>query len=79
MVNITGICNIRLDFHKNAENRKFTHNADDWVVFYTIECSTKEQGLAIENHIKKMKSKTYIHNLSKYPEMTIKLIQKYSC
>ena len=71
--------NIRLEFHKNAENRKFTHKAMDWEVFFTIECSSKKQGLAIEKHIKNMKSKTYIRNLAKYPEIAMKLIQKYSC
>ena len=71
--------NMRLDFHKNAENRKFTHNSDDWEVFYTIECFSKKQGLSIEKHIKKMKSKTYIENLSKYPEITIKLMVQYTC
>ena len=49
----------------------------DWKVFFTIECSSKKQGLAIEKHIKNMKSKTYIRNLAKYPEIAMKLIQKY--
>jgi putative endonuclease len=53
----------RLAFHKGAENRKFTYNASDWVLFFTINCESKPQGLAIEKHIKSMKSKTYIENL----------------
>jgi putative endonuclease len=32
----------------------------------------------IEEHIKKMKSKVYIQNLKKYPDMVKKLIAKYS-
>ncbi len=32
----------------------------------------------IENHIKKMKSKKYIKDLKKYPEIAQKLIKKYS-
>ena len=67
----------RLDFHKNAENRKFTSNAEDWVIFHTINCSSKSQGLSIESHIKIMKSKIYIQNLINYPEITVKLLDKY--
>lgn len=68
----------RLDFHLNSEEqRKFTHNANDWISFLTIECQTKPQALAIEKHIKRMKSKVYIENLKLYPEITTKLREKY--
>ncbi len=33
---------------------------------------------AIENHIKRMKSRRYIENLIKYPEIGKKLLEKYS-
>ena len=67
----------RLEFHKIAETHKFTYNANDWEIFFKIECESKQQALAIEKHIKQMKSKTYIENLVKYPEITIKLLEKY--
>ena len=67
----------RLQFHQNAETQKFTHNATDWVVFLTIACDSKSQGLGMEKHIKSMKSKIYIQNLKKYPEMVEKLQVKY--
>jgi putative endonuclease len=67
----------RIEFHQNADNRKFTHNATDWVVFLTIDCESKQQGLQIEKHIKSMKSKVYIENLFKYPEMIEKLKIKF--
>ena len=67
----------RMVFHKNSENRKFTHNASDWELFYTIECSLKEQDLKIEKHIKAMKSRIYIENLIKYPEIAEKLKIKF--
>ena len=67
----------RMVFHKNSENRKFTYNASDWELFYTIECSSKEQGLKIEKHIKAMKSKLYIANLIKYPEIAEKMKIKF--
>ncbi len=67
----------RLHFHETAETRKFTYNATDWIVFLTIECESKSQGLGIEKHIKSMKSKVYIYNLKSYPEMIEKLRSKY--
>jgi putative endonuclease len=67
----------RLEFHRQAAQHKFTYNADDWTTFLTIECDCKTQGLAIEKHIKSMKSKVYINNLKIYPEMIEKLKTKY--
>jgi putative endonuclease len=65
-------------FHLNSdEQRKFTHNANDWTTFIKIECQSKTQALPIESHIKKMKSKVYIENLLLYPEITEKLYGKH--
>ena len=68
---------IRKNFHDNALPNKFTAKAKDWTLFLTIECIEKKQALAIERHIKKMKSAVYIRNLKKYPEMKKKLLDKY--
>ncbi len=54
---------------------KFTSKVNDWILFYSIECHTKQQAQNIERHIKRMKSKTYIRNLKKYPEITVKLLE----
>ena len=68
----------RLEFHLNpTETKAFTAKAKDWEVYFNLECKTKSQALAIEQHIKKMKSKIYIENLIRYPEMSAKLIEKY--
>ena len=67
----------RLEFHQTTEKRKFTHNADDWILFFTINCKSKEQALSIEKHVKKMKSRIYIQNLVKHPEIEQKLLLKY--
>ena len=67
----------RLDFYKKAANHKFTSNANDWTVFLKINCESKSQALQIEQHIKNMKSKIYVENLLKYPEMILKLLNKY--
>jgi putative endonuclease len=73
----TADIDIRMDFHVNAENHKYTYNADDWKQVFTLECDNKTQMLAIEKHIKSMKSKVYIQNLIRYPEMTLKLKTQY--
>ncbi len=67
----------RLEFHKNAESHKFTANAHDWELFLRIPCDSKKQALTIEKHIKNMKSKTYIENLIKYPDIILKLKDRY--
>ena len=77
---------------KNFENRllkhqthyfgkeKFTSKADDWEIFLTIDCASEAQARLIEKHFKKMKSKIYISNLKKYPEMiNALLIKKKDC
>jgi|GEM_PF-6261534 len=40
----------RWQYHLNADIHKFTHRADDWKYFLSIECQTKTQALAIEKH-----------------------------
>ena len=72
--------NNRLDFHLNpTESRKFTAKTNDWKLFISIDKLSKNQALNIEKHIKKMKSKIYIQNLLKYPEIIEKIILKYDC
>ncbi|WP_417609904.1 GIY-YIG nuclease family protein [Owenweeksia hongkongensis] len=68
---------VRVEFHQNAETRKFTAKADDWELFFKLICTSEHQALSIEKHIKKMKSSQYIQNLAQYPEMTQKLLSKY--
>ncbi|RDI08549.1 GIY-YIG nuclease family protein [Flavobacterium sp. AG291] len=73
----TSNIDVRMDFHENAENHKYTHKADDWQIVFTLECENKSQMLSIEKHIKSMKSKVYIQNLIQYPEMAAKLKIQY--
>jgi putative endonuclease len=68
----------RFTFHLNDhQSRKYTYKADDWRIVFTIPCSSKNQAMLVEKHIKSMKSKTYIENLMKYPAISEKLKQKY--
>ena len=61
---------------KYYEN-KFTAFTNDWEEFLIIQCDSNKQARLIESHIKRMKSKSYIMNLKKYPEMITKLKDKY--
>ena len=68
---------VRSVFHENPDFRKFTYNADDWLLFLKIGCQAQHQAMGIEKHIKQMKSSVYIRNLKNYPEMVLKLLDKY--
>ena len=68
----------RLLQHINHEfKNSFTKRATDWKEFLLVDQLTYEEARQIESHIKRMKSKIYIQNLKKYPEMLEKLIAKY--
>ena len=68
----------RLKIH-NAGGYKHssTKFATDWDVFYTLKCETRAQAGKIEQHIKRMRNRTYYQNLKKYPKMGKKLLLKY--
>jgi putative endonuclease len=68
-----------MDKHNRSAygKNKFTSKASDWIVYYTIRCSSYGQAVRIEKHIKRMKSRRYLQNLSRYPEMVLKLLDKY--
>ena len=55
----------------------YTKQVSDWVLYHFIDCNDRVQARKIETHIKKMKSKVYIQNLKKHPEITEKLKNKY--
>jgi putative endonuclease len=69
----------RLEMHLTAyyEKKKFTKIADDWKIYWTIECKSIEIAGKIEKHLKNMKSRKYLENLKKYTEIGLKLLQRY--
>ena len=69
----------RLENHlqKRYGKLNFTQKAGDWTLFWSLECISFKQARNIELHLKKMKSKIYIQNLAKYPEIGNKLLKKY--
>jgi len=56
---------------------KFTKAGKPWMLFFKIKCESEINAKEIEKHIKNMKSKKYINDLVKYPDMISKLIEKY--
>ena len=78
----TGSCQdltIRLAEHKEKKyQNSFTSHANDWELFLAVYGLYYLQARKMESHIKKMKSRVYIENLKKYPEMLEKLKGKYS-
>ena len=68
----------RLDQHNSTfYDKSFTKNGIPWELYFELECKSKKQAIQIENHIKKMKSRLYIQNLKRYPEISIKLLNEY--
>jgi putative endonuclease len=70
---------VRLHYHQIKEfENSFTSKYHDWELFYSIEGISAGTATKIESHIKRMKSRKYIEDLKKYPEMAQKLIARYS-
>jgi putative endonuclease len=79
----TGFTTVTLEERLNRHNSKYYHNkytarANDWELYFSIECLSEIQARLIESHIKRMKSTKYIQNLKQYPEMAQALLLKYS-
>ncbi len=77
----TGSC---LDLQKRLEEHRkgkyagsFTSKSNDWELFHSIGELGYDQSRKIESHIKRMKSRRYIENLKKYPELALKLRKRY--
>ena len=78
----TGSCvdlGVRMQQHiHKTYSDSYTKKASDWELYFYIENLEYRQAREIESHIKSMKSRKYIENLKKYPEMVFKLVEKYS-
>ena len=67
----------RMNDHLQKKRESFTSRVNDWIVYFKMEDLEYEQSRLIEGHIKKVKSRIYIENLMKYPEICIKLLALY--
>ena len=68
----------RIKFHNTGVFKNaYTSKAHDWVLVFFIPCTSKNQAIAIEKHIKRMKSHKYIMDLIKFPDISKRLIEQY--
>ena len=68
----------RLSQHNSAFfEGSSTKKGIPWLLFFSLECCSRSQSIAIESHIKKMKSRKYYQSLVKYPEIAEKLIKRF--
>jgi putative endonuclease len=67
----------RIKLHNSGSfgYKSYTFCASDWILFLIIPCSRIEQAIFIESKIKRMKSRKYIENLKKYPEIVDKILK----
>ena len=70
---------VRLAQHNEGVHpRAATKRGIPWKIVLVMECDSRLQARRIETHIKRMKSRTYIENLLRYPEMRDKLRRRYA-
>ncbi|WP_221418107.1 GIY-YIG nuclease family protein, partial [Fulvivirga kasyanovii] len=67
----------RQDYHNSEANVIWTSKGKPWQAYFVISDLSESQAIRIEKHIKKMKSRKYIENLKKYPEIVEKLRARY--
>ena len=78
----TGSC-ANFDLRLKAHNSKkyvasYTSKSSDWERYLVIQTETNKHALRLERKIKQMKSRVFIENLKKYPELVDK-IKKQTC
>lgn len=77
-----GACNEnlkeRIENHINGAygSKSYTHIATDWELQLAFELEDYGHAVRLEKKIKSMKSKVYIKNLIKYPELREKIVRQ---
>jgi putative endonuclease len=78
-VGTTNCVDNRLQEHNSGKYKtSYSSKGIPWILVMQIDDLNSKQAYQIENHIKKMKSKRYIENLIKYPEMSVKLRDRFN-
>ena len=68
--------NQRLLQHNDPDSSYSTKGGQPWEIFLTMHCKSVSHAMKLERHIKNMKSKMFILNLKKYPELLERTIQR---
>ena len=66
-----------LEHNTGSYENSYTNQATDWEVFHSITCENRSLALKIEQHLKRMKSRTYFENLKSYPHISENLRAKF--
>ncbi len=67
--------NARLLYHNSYElNTNSTKAGIPWEIKLIIPCDDRIHAIRVEKHIKRIKSKHFIENLLKYPELVQKIV-----
>lgn len=67
----------RITQHNNPISlTKFTSKGIPWQLFIAIPCYNKEHALKLEKAIKAKKSRVFIENLKRYPDLVEKIKHK---
>ena len=68
----------RMLSHLNSKygSLHFTSQVNDWEPFLVVQVNDYSHAIRLERKLKSMKSRTYISNLKKYPELLQKIILK---
>jgi putative endonuclease len=68
----------RLSEHNSgAYKGSYSVKGIPWELFYELSCPDGSTAYKIERHIKRMRSRVYIENLKKYPELGKGLVLRY--
>jgi putative endonuclease len=78
-VGMTGNLVQRIHHHNDPiSGLKFTAKGIPWKIFLSIPCDSKDHALKLEKLIKSKKSRIFIENLGKYPELVEKTLKSAS-
>ena len=66
-----------LEHNSKYYDNTFTAKANDWILYYSMECDSRKQAILIESHIKRMKNRKYYESLKIHPDISIYLKNKY--
>jgi len=68
----------RIKMHNDGHfgGKTYTSRAKDWEEFLLIPCLTVKLAVSLEMKIKRMKSRKYIENLKRYPDLIDKIIRE---
>ena len=65
-----------IEHNQHVFKDSFTLIVKDMEIIHEYPCVYREQALKIEYHIKKAKKRLYLENLRKYPEISLRLLEK---